>query len=131
MVSGYTEPDGSIWTNIRLDELDIIKEKAKKWDMFENTDPDATIPIIENIDLRQQIKTLEEELIKVLDSKKELQYDKEAHIECARNCADFAEKAYKQQKMLDDIRKVHKEWSNDNDSDYPYWKKIKFILGDK
>lgn len=42
-------------------EYSSIKEKAKKWDMIEQEDPDATIPVIENIQLRERIESLTKE----------------------------------------------------------------------
>ena len=77
-----------------------------------------------------EIEKMKNEVQTLKDQLEEIQYDKESHIECARNCADFAVKYYELRDMIDKIKEIHKEWSNDNDSDYPYWKRLQLILGE-
>ena len=60
MVEQLNDYEYSILDEIRRDEINQAIEKAEKWDMIERTDPDATIPILDNIDLRQQIKQLKD-----------------------------------------------------------------------
>lgn len=62
MTDKLTDYEYSILDEIRRDEINQAIDKSKKWDKFENEDPDATISILDNIKLEQQIKQLKEEL---------------------------------------------------------------------
>ena len=49
--------------------------------------------------MKNEVQTLKDQL-------EEIQYDKESHIECARNCADFAVKYYELRDMIDKIKEI-------------------------
>lgn len=106
-------------------EIEGMMEKAKKWDMFEREDPDATIPIIENIDLRQQVKDLQEE------SKNDKQYIKVLE----QGMDNFRETQQERDNLKEKIEKIRifqddLECGNNHLDEYPDFIK-KEILGEK
>lgn len=88
---------------IRNEILDNAR-KAKLWDMIEQTDPDATIPIIDNIDLRRQIKSMQEGL---QAHREALEKSNTLYIILKRDFEDLAKEDNEiRQKAISDIQEL-------------------------